>query len=375
MATAVTRRSVLAVIGVGLGAVLTGCDSAEEPTVSTATPGPGQPPDPAEPNDPAEPSDPTATTGADAAVLLLALERTRTLSARCRRIRGATGRHQQAQEQVQLALDEQVRVLTEVLEAGHVALPEPSDPGDAAAATSGGAPRSGAQEDAQATADPEDSAGSTDPPADGDAATATVPAAERAVADLRALGQDCLDDITPAALTALSEVSADNLPMLLSIAGQRGATASLFGQQPQWQKLSGPTGDPAAALLDAYRPAVYGFEVLAARSRGDERTAYEAVLTPLREVTRQITQLAGDAAAPAPLGYGLPDGAAGQERRARLASDLLAVLPPTIMAPTTGFAGDPAAVAGSVRLLADVVRLAQPWRAVTGFPGMQVAGA
>ncbi|USQ78555.1 hypothetical protein NF556_13025 [Ornithinimicrobium faecis] len=374
MANAVTRRSVLAVIGVGLGAALAGCDSGEEPTVSTATPGPEQPEDPADLSDPEETDAPAPATAADSAALVLALERTRALATRCQQIRGATGGHLKTQQQVQEALDLQARVLTDVLEAGSVALPEPSTAPTGDASAGDGAASTGAPGD-QSTSTSDQSGATAGPGGDGDTATATMPPAERAAADLRALGKACLEDVAPAALTSLSEVSAENLPMLLSIAGQRGATAHLLGHQPRWEELSGPTGDPAAAVLDAYRPAVYGFEVLAARASGDERTAYESVLTSLRAVTRQLTQLAGDAASPAPLGYGLPGGTAGQEGRAALASDLLAVLPPTIMGPTAGFAGDPASVAGAVRLLAESVRLAQPWRPLTGFPGMQVPGA
>lgn len=375
MATAVTRRSVLAVIGVGLGAALAGCDSSEKPTVGTSPPGPARP---TEPTEPEESTDPAASTVADQAALLLSLKRARTLADRCRQIRGATGRDLALQQQVQPALDEQVRVLEAVLEAGNIALPQASDPGDAAASTAP-APGEGAASTGGTASDtatgPADSAGATGAPPDREAVTSTADPAERAAADLRALGKSCLEDVTPAALTDLSQVGADNLPMLLSITGQRGATAHLFGQAPQWRKLAGPTAKPAAALLDAYRPAVYGFEVLAARASGDERTAYEGVLTSLRAVTRQLTQLAGDAAAPAPLGYGLPGGTEGQEGRADLAGQLMAVLPPTIMGPIGGFTNDPAAVAGSVRLLAEAVHLAQPWRPVTGFPGMQVPGA
>lgn len=378
MASAVTRRSVLAVIGVGLGAALTGCDSSEEPTVGTAPPGPSQPAAPDQPDDPEESAGQDPATAADEAALLLALERARTLAERCRRVRGATGRDLELQQQVQSALDEQVRVLEAVLVAGSVALPEPSDPGDTATSTAT-APGDGATSTggpgSDAATNPADSAGATGAPGEGEAATSTADPAERATAALRALGRDCLEDVTPKALAGLHEISADNLPMLLAVAGQRGATAHLFGHAPDWQQLAGPTGEPAALLLDAYRPAVYGFEVLAARASGDERTAYEAVLSPLRAQSRQLTQLAGDAASPAPLGYGLPPGTAGPEQRTQLATDLLAVLPPTIMAPTAGFAGDQAAIAGSVRLMADAVRLSQPWRPVTGFPGMQVPGA
>ncbi|WP_109473473.1 DUF4439 domain-containing protein [Ornithinimicrobium cavernae] len=365
MAAVLTRRSVLSALGVGLGVVLVGCDSDPDPTVTTATPGP---------KPPGEPADPTAAGPADTpdtAALLLALDRARHLATRCRAITGAEGWRLQTQEQVQVALDEQARVLEEVLRAGAVAVPEPTSPpagsGDTAGSTDAGT----------ATGSPDTSTGTGDvSPTGGDAAqdTAAV-AAERAATELLGLGEDCLQDVSPTALTALTEVSAANLPMLLSVAGQRGAAAQLLGQEPQWEVLEGPTGAPAAELLDAFRPAVYGFEVLAARARGEERAVYERVLTPLRQATRQITQLAGESASPAPLGYGLPGGTGSPDGRARLAGELLAVLPPTIMLQTTDLAGDRASVAGSVRLLADAVRLARPWNALTAFPGMQVPGA
>lgn len=365
MANAVTRRSLLALLGVGVGAVAAGCDGGSAPTVSTSSPTPTTPAVPNGSAEPSGPSEPPVTQPVDTTLLEAALERAQTLSATCAAITGADGWHARTQAQVQTALDEQVRVLTGVLDPTAVT----TAPGDRDTSTAAGGP--GDQESGTASADDQAPTTAGD---DRDATTATVSPRERAAADLRALGRDCLEDVTPEALATVADASADDLPMLLAIAAQRGATASIFGQDPQWAELAGPTGEAAAPLLDVYRPAVYGFEVLAARASGEERERFEAVLTALRAVTRQLTQLAGDSASPAPLGYGIPEGTGGNEGRAALAGDLLAALQPSIMTGTPEFTGDLDAVAGSVRLLAEAVALAQPWRPVAAFPGMQVAG-
>lgn len=360
MAAAITRRSVLAVMGTGLGAVLLGCDSETTPLEATATPGPTPPAGPTP--SPAQP--------ADTQTLLRALGRARELADQCRAIAGAEGADRTTQAQVQASLDEQAEVLANVLRAGSVAVPEPTTPRppsqDTEATTATSTPTADA---ATTTAGEEPSSG------DAEERTSGPSPAEQATQALQQLGRAALDDVSPEALDALAQVSRANLPMLIALTAQRGATAQLFGQEPSWPDLSAPAETAANNLLDVYRPAVYGFEVIAARSHNDERATYRTVLGPLRTATGQLTELAGKAAAPAPLGYGLPRDVDTAQARAALASDLLTALPPAIMAQTAAFSGDEAAVAGSVRLLADAVQLAQPWNPVTGFPGMQVPGA
>lgn len=368
MAAAISRRSALVALGVGLGAALAGCDNARAPEESTAAPGPRQPDLTADP-------EPTPVSAPDSAELLLALARAQHLAATSRAITGAAGWRRTAHQQVQASLDEQVQVLEELLRAGNVPVPTLSPPttndGDAATATGPDGAASATGDGAPTTGGgPGDRARST-----GGGSATTVSPADRATAQLGDLSRSCLLDVTPEVLGALTAVSAPNLPVLIAIAGQRGATAALFGAEPDWPDLTGPTDAAAAGLLSAYHPAVYGFEVLAARSRGDERAAYERVLDPLRQATRQITALAGDAAAPPPLGYGMPEGTDSAEGRARIAGDLTATLAPTIMAATQTFTGDLDAVTGTVRLLAQAVQLARPWTPMTGFPGLQVPGA
>lgn len=370
MAAVITRRSVLAALGVGLGAALAGCDG--DPGAQDPPPAPG-------PNQPDETSPPpSAAAPPDTDALLLALTRSRELAAACASITGASRGRRRLQEQVQDTLDGQVAILENVLTAGGVALPDPA-PTDGAGQTSA-PPATG---DGAASTTSGDSAGSTnggdgaEHTNAGDEASSTQGPDEEelAAAALRDLARDLHQDVSPEALLSLTQLSAANLPMLLSLTSSRGACAQVLGEVPPWGDLTGPTGAAANELLTAYRPAVYGFEVLAARSREEERTAYEEVLTPLREVTRQITALAAEAAAPAPLGYGLPPLTGKAADREELAMDLLAALPPAIMGQTAAFTGDQPSIAGSVRLLAEASALAQPWISLRAFPGMRAPSA
>lgn len=378
MAAAISRRSALAAIALGVGGTLAACDSSGSPGESTAAPGPRRPRESMAP--------PSPVSAPDSGVLLLTLTRAQHLAATSRAVTGADGGLRTTHRQVQSALDEQVRVLEELLRAGNVPVPslspptggseaDPATPGPHDGATASGAAPTGPDADSATSSptgrgDAADQATST-----GDVADRTTSPAERARAQLAALGRSCLDDVTPEALRVVSEVSAPNLPVLIAVCGQRGATAALLAEAPAWDELAGPRDGAAAGLLAAYQPAVYGFEVLAARSRGDERDAYERVLAPLRRTTRQIVTLAGEAAAPAPLGYGMPDGTDTQAGRDRVAGELLATLAPTLMVPTQVYVGDTDSVAGTVRLLAEVVRLSRPWVPMVGFPGLQVPGA
>src|SRR5699024_9594194 len=162
MADALTRRSVLAVLGVGFSTLLVGCEDSPGPAVSTATPGPSPSPD-EKPQPTTEAAEPTAT---DSTALTLALRRGQELAATCRSITGAEGWRVAAQQQVQLALDEQVRVIESVLQTGAGAAPEPTTaPGlseDLATGTAGQAGTAPVPGDgASATGAPGDAAGRT----------------------------------------------------------------------------------------------------------------------------------------------------------------------------------------------------------------------
>ncbi|MGB3829827.1 MAG: hypothetical protein WA962_13725 [Ornithinimicrobium sp.] len=179
-----------------------------------------------------------------------------------------------------------------------------------------------------------------------------------------------LDDSISRELLTVSRV---NLPTLMSLHGQRIAAARLLGAPVTLPALRGPQGPGAITMLAALRQAVYGLEVLAARSVQDEREGYREALSALRGPTRLIAALAGAAAPAPPLGYGLP-GALGTGRQRRsLARDLLQALPEAIMAGSSARATDDDAIAGTITMMALSVAQGERFGVpMAGFPGLTV---
>ncbi len=175
------------------------------------------------------------------------------------------------------------------------------------------------------------------------------------------------------ALDALAEVSAPNLPMLLTLTAQRAAAASLLGEQPGWAELVGPERDLAAALLRSLRPVVYGFEVVAARTPSGERGQVSDTLRRLRQRARQLGELAAGSAPPDDLGYALPYPVNDAESRNRLATEMLTGLQQAVASRSAATAGDPEAVTGAVQLLTDAVVVGHGWGVpLAAFPGMDL---
>lgn len=330
-----SRRAVLLACLCGAGAVISGCEASTDP------------------DDPALPTDgagrPIKTSAADVGLLLATLQRTRSLVDMGEEIAPFT--RGSLLEQLHQAHQTQHQVLTRLLIAARV------DPGPApGVATS--SPQTGGDA----------GAGVTDTAAPN---TAAPTRSRKALAE--GLAQELTEDASPAAMEAVAGAGAANLPMLIALHGQRTASAALLGATWSWPTLAGPTGPATVGLLSALRPAVYVLEVLAARTAGKERGRYEQALRPLRTLTRQVTELAAEAAPPAPLGYGLPAFADTPSARADLAAQAMRPLPAAVIDGTAALSGDLAAVTGSVRLLGEVVRLGRPFGlAITGFPGMTV---
>ncbi len=281
-------------------------------------------------------------------LLLAVLQRTRYVISLGRDL--GPGAQSRLLGEAQTAHGQQADVLERLLRAAQVDPGTASNPPDAAASTTA-APRPA---DAGTTA----------------TATATPASRDRRIVTLRSA---LADDVTPGQLRSLAGASAANLPMLVSLYAERGAAAMLLGARVPWPPLAGPSGADAIGVLGGLRPAVYALEVAAARSSAAERERYEAALAPLRGLTRQVTELAGAAAPVAPLGYGLPGPLTTRAQRTDLVAQALRPLPAAVVAGTGGLAGDHAALSGSVRLLAEVLRVGHPFGLpVTGFPGMSV---
>lgn len=335
MPEATSRRALLRLLAVGGAAGLAGLAGCELPQVRRNSdpdeaPG-GSTAGPVEPGPAVVPTD-----VADVLVLEAALRRSRELVALARRARpGGSSTAGPVLRTARETLATQADVLRQLLEAADVPVPTEE-------------PKGGRGGDDASTSGPDDPR----PPA-------------------RRLGRVLRTDVARPALEELASVSSANLAMLTSVTAQRGALSTLLGADPRWEPLAGPTGQPAASMLDSFRPAVYAFEVLAARAGGADREAYEATLGELRRVTRMLTELAGSAAPPAPLGYGLPDGLGNPDRRRALAGEMLGALPPAVVRDAGGHTGDVAAVAGTVQVLATSLALGHEWGApVAAFPGM-----
>lgn len=227
---------------------------------------------------------------------------------------------------------------------------------------------------AEVTVDLPDAAPSSAPPQD-DAATSTGPedaAATSAPPGLapEVLGAQIRSDLA-AALEGLSRSTVTNRAVLASLLAQHSESARLLQAPVRHEPLVGPVGAAAVPVLQVTRPAVFGLEVVAARSRGEERALYESVLQPLQRITRSLTSLAGEAAPVPPLGYDLPEPLDDEASRMALARALVADVAPAAL-PAVGRAGSDV---GQLRSVVRIVAESASWSRELGvdgapFPGM-----
>lgn len=210
---------------------------------------------------------------------------------------------------------------------------------------------------------PDDGAATTGPGADTARRTATGPAP-------RTVGEQLRTDL-PRVLEDLSRSSALNRAMLVSLAAQHAESARLLGAPVDWSQLQGPVGAAAVPVLARTRPAVFGLEVVAARSRGEERRRYESVLASVRSTTRALTTLAGDAAPLPPLGYDLPEPLDEEPDRLALAQALVRDVEPAVLSVVARAGSDVEQMHSLVRLLAETQESAHELGGGPDpFPGM-----
>lgn len=206
-----------------------------------------------------------------------------------------------------------------------------------------------------------------------DSSSATATAAPDATPALAP--EDVADRIVselPAVLSDITTVSTTNRPMLLALAAQHADAARRLGRPVDWPELVGPTDTAAVPVLAAARPAVYGLEVLAARSEDEERERYQQVLTEVRALTRSLTTLAGDAAPLPPLGYGLGDSSTERSgERSRLATALVSDIAVALLGVADRIGDDEEQARAYLRVLADTVHWRRQLEAdPEPFPGM-----
>ncbi|TQM97196.1 uncharacterized protein DUF4439 [Ornithinimicrobium humiphilum] len=325
----VSRRALLRAAALTGGAlVLAACEDTPADRVS--------------PTDGVEPDDP-ATWPADTALLISARQRLHGYRLGLEAV--GTGSSSVAKDLDRLWRAQQER-LELLVTLGGVPLPELADrPAVTRAADT-----------SSATADPSDATSSP---------TADAPKASD-------LGRVLRADRTEAC-RELSTATPANLLLLASLTAQHVASAARLGARVEWEPMGGPAGAAAVPVLAAARPAVFGLEVVAARSAAgsDERAAYEAVLEPLQGLTRQLSTLAGAAAPVAPLGYDLPEPLESVEERRELARALVADLAPAALDAAQRVPGDLAQLSGVVQVVSDAtVWLARLGGRTQPFPGM-----
>lgn len=219
-----------------------------------------------------------------------------------------------------------------------------------------------------------DVAGASGPPPDEAAASTGTDdaAATSAPAGLApdVLGTEIRADLD-GALEGLTRSTVTNRAVLTSLLAQHSEAARLLGAAVHHEPLVGPVGAAAVPVLQVTRPAVFGLEVVAARSRGEERELYESVLRPLQRITRSLTSLAGEAAPVPPLGYDLPEPLDDEPSRMALARGLVQDVAPAALS-AVGRAGSDV---GQLRSVVRIVAESAAWSRELGaeavpFPGM-----
>jgi len=170
----------------------------------------------------------------------------------------------------------------------------------------------------------------------------------------------------------LAGVSKERIALIGSMTAQRAAAARLLGgTAPVAGSGSGPTGDTAAALLKAFRAAVYGFEIVVTQASAADRRSAAGTLSGLRTRSAELQRLAGSAAGPRPLGYALPFAVSTPTAAGKLATHVMTGLRDAVAGQLPAVAGDAAGLAGTVGSLADVCVQAASWRVpLTAFPGL-----
>ena len=130
-------------------------------------------------------------------------------------------------------------------------------------------------------------------------------------------------------------------------------------------------GELAAALLEALRSAVYGFEVVVAQTDASHRRAAGHTLGALRTRSAELQRLAGPAAPPSPPGLPPPVPGVDPAAALRLATHLMTALRASIASQLPAVTGDADGLTGTVQLLTDVCVHAVTWRVpLTAFPGL-----
>lgn len=172
-------------------------------------------------------------------------------------------------------------------------------------------------------------------------------------------------------LQELTRSSSTHRALLVSLAAQHLESARLLGSEVDWPPLAGPVGAAAVPVLARTRPAIFGLEVVSARSLEEERSRYERVLGPVRSATRALTTLAGQAAPVPPLGYDLPEPLDDEEDRLQLAQQLVHDIAPATLSVADRAGSDLEQLRSVLRIVTETERWARDLSVPPlPFPGM-----
>lgn len=172
-------------------------------------------------------------------------------------------------------------------------------------------------------------------------------------------------------LAVVAGATEANRSVLASVAAQRAAATGLLGGPVTWPDAD-PLAPPSAArLLEATRPVVYAFEVVAAQLAGDKRLPALATLAALRVRDGELTAAAGASATADPLGYALPYPVTSPDLAHRLAGEVLTRLVEGGLELVPVLPAGSTSLTAIVRLQAQAQSLAHDWGATpVPFPGM-----
>ena len=180
-----------------------------------------------------------------------------------------------------------------------------------------------------------------------------------------------VEAVSAGVLAEVAGATETNRSVLASVAAQRAAAAGLLGGTVPWPNAD-PLAPPSAArLLEATRPVVYAFEVVAAQLAGDKRLPALATLAALRVREEELTAAAGASATADPLGYALPYPVTSPDLAHRLAGEVLARLVEGGLELVPGLPAGSTSLTAIIRLQAQAQSLAHDWGATpVPFPGM-----
>lgn len=175
--------------------------------------------------------------------------------------------------------------------------------------------------------------------------------------------------VAPAALAVATGVATDYRPMFLSVAATQVTGAALLGGPVNWSGDRLPAS-VATALLPAMREAVYGMEIVAARTKIRDRAVIISSLHTMYAARTRVEVAAGSSAPPDPNDYTLPiqptDAASSRSLVQKLSEELVAACASQARTPT-----DFASAAGLVRLWSDALGVLWTWNGTrVPFPGL-----